>query len=228
MSFCVNCGKELVSGARFCAFCGLKIGMNVVENTSFSQTQQNSQRQQEFVGKIFKCPNCGEVINQSAVRCNTCGYEISGKNANETVKMFSQQLMNLENRRIYEKPRISETIVNAFCNPGLAISQVDAQILSLIRSFPIPNTIEEISEFMFLAIGNINVNLSKNTFFNNCPNGRQQGGVQKEISDAWVAKMQQVYAKAEKTFSNEPEFEQIKNIYNSKMKELKIKNHRRV
>lgn len=225
MSFCVNCGKELVSGARFCAFCGLKIGMNVVENTSFSQTQQNSQRQQEFIGKIFKCPNCGEVINQSAVRCNTCGYEISGKEANETVKMFSQQLMNLENRRIYEKPRISETIVNAFCNPGanLAISKVDAQILSLIRSFPIPNTIEEISEFMFLAIGNINVNLSKNTFFNNSPGGRQQGGAQKEISDAWVAKMQQVYAKAEKTFSNEPEFEQIKNIYNSKMKELKIK-----
>ena len=93
----------------------------------------------------------------------------------------------------------------------------------MIKSFPIPNTIEEISEFMFLAVGNIDVNLSKNTFFNNSPGGRQQGGAPREISDAWVAKMQQVYAKAERTFPNDPAFTQIRDLYLSKMKELKIK-----
>ena len=76
---------------------------------------------------------------------------------------------------------------------------------------------------MYLAVGNIDVNLSKNTMLNNTPGYRQQGGVQREISDAWVAKMQQVYAKAERTFPNDPAFQQLRDIYLAKMKELKIK-----
>ena len=225
MAFCVNCGKQLVEGASFCAFCGSKVGVVSVQTAPVPPVQPNTQRQQEYVGKIFKGPNCGEVISQSTARCPSCGYEIGGKDANETVKRFAEQLMELESRRGQEKTSIGETIANAFFNPGAnsRASKVDAQIISLIKSFPIPNTIEEISEFMFLAVGNIDVNLSKNTFFNNSPGGRQQGGAPREISDAWVAKMQQVYAKAERTFPNDPAFTQIRDLYLSKMKELKIK-----
>ncbi len=225
MAFCVNCGKELVDGARFCAFCGTKVGTVSPQTPPIPQIQPNTQRQQEYVGKVFKCPNCGEVISQSTARCPSCGYEISGKEANETVSRFSQQLMELESRRGQEKTSIGQTIANAFFNPSANNrgSNVDAQILSLIKSFPIPNTIEEISEFMYLAVGNIDVNLSKNTMLNNTPGYRQQGGVQREISDAWVAKMQQVYAKAERTFPNDPAFQQLRDIYLAKMKELKIK-----
>ena len=232
MAFCVNCGKELVDGAAFCAFCGTKAGVAAPAQTPppvpqepVSQMQPNTQRQQEYVGKIFKCPNCGEVISQSAVRCPSCGYEISGKEANATVRRFSEQLMALEAQRGQEKTNIGATIANAFFNPGANFrgSKVDSQIISLIKSFPIPNTIDEITEFMYLAVGNIDVNLSKNTFFNNSPGGRQQGGAQREISDAWVAKMQQVYAKAERSFPNDPAFEQMRDLYTSKMKELKIK-----
>ena len=225
MAFCVNCGKQLVEGAGFCAFCGTKVGVVAAQSTPIAQEQSNTQRQQEFVGKVFKCPNCGEVITQSTARCPSCGYEISGKEANETVRRFSEQLMALESRRGQEKKSVGQTIANAFFNPGANTvgSQVDAQIISLIKSFPIPNTIEEISEFMFLAAGNIDVNLSKNTFVNNLPGPRQEGGARRIISDAWVGKMQQVYAKAERVFSNDPAFVQIKEIYLAKMKELKIK-----
>lgn len=226
MAFCVNCGKQLTEEARFCDFCGVKVGGNAPsQSSSASQIQPNTQRQQEYVGKVFKCPNCGEVISQSVVRCPSCGYEISGKDASESVKRFAQQLMELESQRGQEKVDVGATIVNAFFNPyaNFRGSKVDAQIVALIKSFPIPNTIEEISEFMYLAAGNIDVNLSKNTFFNNSTNGRMQSGGQREISDAWVAKMQQVYAKAERAFSNDIAFQQMRDIYLAKMKELKIK-----
>lgn len=221
MAFCVNCGKELVEGASFCAFCGTRIG----SIAPIQEVKNNTQRQQEYVGKVFKCPNCGEVIAQSTARCPACGYEISGKEANETVREFSQKLMELESMRGEEKINIGETIVNAFFHPSANWqgSKVDAQIVSLIKSFPIPNTIEEITEFMYLAVGNIDVNLSKNTFYNNTQGVRQQGGTQREISDAWVAKLQQIYAKAERTFPNDPEFDQMRSIYLDKMKELKMK-----
>ena len=45
----------------------------------------------------------------------------------------------------------------------------------------------------------------------------------KMISDAWVAKMQQMYQKAEILFPNDPTFAGIQKIYFDKMAELKIK-----
>ncbi|WP_024416468.1 zinc ribbon domain-containing protein [Streptococcus suis] len=223
MEFCINCGEKLVDGARFCAFCGTKVVIHAMQTPPPIQT--STPRQQEYIGKVYKCPNCGEVISQSTVRCPSCSYEISGKEANETVRRFAHQLMELENKRGQEKSSIGQTIANAFFNPSANNrgSTVDTQILSHIKCFPIPNSIEEISEFMYLAVGNIDVNLSKNTMFNNSPGVRQQGGVQREISDAWVAKMQQVYAKAERTFPNDSAFQQLRDIYVAKMKELKIK-----
>ena len=62
MAFCVNCGKQLVEGASFCAFCGSKVGVVSVQTAPVPPVQPNTQRQQESVGKIFKCPNCGEVL----------------------------------------------------------------------------------------------------------------------------------------------------------------------
>ena len=46
---------------------------------------------------------------------------------------------------------------------------------------------------------------------------------EKDISDAWVAKMQQVYQKAAMSFPNDPVFAQIRNLYEGKMAELKMK-----
>ena len=45
----------------------------------------------------------------------------------------------------------------------------------------------------------------------------------KVISDAWVAKMQQAYQKAEMLFPNTKAFGGIQKIYLDKMKDLKIK-----
>lgn len=219
MAFCVNCGEKIVDGANFCASCGSRVG------AAPTRSQMNTQRQQEYLGKIFKCPYCGEVINQSATRCPSCGYEICGKEINSAVKKFSDQLMELENSRTQEKTHIVETITNALFHsrPNSTRNKVDSQIISLVKSFPIPNTIDEISEFMFLAVGNIDVNLSKKKLFNNSYSGNQLEDTSRQISNAWVAKMQQVYAKAERAFPDDPAFTQIKNIYLSKMKELKIK-----
>lgn len=221
MSYCVHCGNKIVEGGNFCAFCGQKVGeANIVRNPLESHNQQ---RKQQYIGKVFKCPHCGDVVTESSVRCSACGAEITGKEVNETIRNFSEQLMKLENQRLQEKINIKETIVNAFLNPTSRVSKVDSQIISLIKTFPIPNNIEEIAEFMYLAAGNIDINLSKNTFLNNSPGVRQQGGSQREISDAWVGKLQQIYAKAERVFPNEPIFMQLRDIYNEKMKQLRMK-----
>ena len=93
---------------------------------------------------------------------------------------------------------------------------VDQQEVALIRSFPIPNTVDDCMEFFLLALGSINVELSKQTT-------DMQFGAGKTvayISNAWVSKLQQAYTKASILFPDTPEFKKMEQLYTAKMKEL--------
>ncbi len=210
MPYCTKCGKKVTNGALYCSYCGTK----VVAILSMNNTK-----------KYIKCPYCGGSVVKDDDQCPYCGSLIIINEPFQSVNNFSEQLMRLENQRYNEKVSIKEKLVNAFVNPtaNYKVSKVDQQIVSFIKSYPIPNTIEEITEFMYMAIANIDVNLSKNTILNNTPGARMGGGASREISDAWVYKLQQLYRKAERYFPNDRAFDQVKDIYITKMKELKIK-----
>ena len=210
MAFCINCGERLVEGARFCHTCGTPVAGVVAEN--------NNERKQEYVGKILKCSNCGAVITETTVICPDCGMRITGRSAVSSVQVFKEQLMSIEATR--KKSKFID-IYTQSANP------TDTQKLSLIRSFPIPNTVDDIQEFILLAMANIDTKLSKQTagskFSSMLNSGNVNLTIQKTISDAWVSKMQQAYQKAEISFPNDSVFLEIQRMYFAKLKELKIK-----
>ena len=219
--FCSNCGTKLNDGAKFCHGCGSPVNAVPVAATPEPPVQQRAnphERQQEYVGKILKCPHCGNPVTEREVVCSACGMEITGRSAVLSVQAFKDQLMAIEMTR--KKSKFIDLYSQA-ANPA------DTQKLSLIRSFPIPNTIDDIQEFMLLAVANVDSKLSKNTAggkFNSFLNsGNVNLTMQKTLSDAWVSKMQQAYQKAEIMFPNDPVFRYIQKIYFDKMKELKIK-----
>lgn len=144
--------------------------------------------------------------------------QITGRAANLTVQDFKNQLMAIENSR--------KGGLGGVLGVYLAADKADVQKLTLIRNFPIPNSIGDILEFMMLAIANIDVGLSKNTVMNRWNNTQQMetgATIGRTISNAWVSKMEQVYRKAEILFPNDPAFAGIQKMYFDKMKELKIK-----
>lgn len=223
--FCSNCGTKLVKGAKFCHECGSPVvgtsskASDVIKTaTSVSMQEEVSQRKQEYVGKILKCPNCGSTITETTVICPDCGIRITGRKAVSSVQAFKDQLMDIEASR--KKSKFVDVYTQS-ANPA------DTQKLSLIRSFPIPNTVDDIQEFIFLAIANIDVKLSKQTTAGKFPSMINSGNVnltmQKTISDAWVSKMQQAFQKAEISFPNDSAFQNIQKMYFDKLRELKIK-----
>lgn len=232
--FCVQCGAKLTPDSKFCSHCGCKVagGGNAASPISEpeavvpSDSQQpaapdkvevqakiqNTQRQQEYVGKVFKCPNCGGVVNQSDTVCSTCGYHLSGKKAVSSAIDFQQQIMQVEMAR--QDRRIS------FWDRREALDATDKKIIALIKSYPIPNSIDDVVEFFHLAIGNIDVAKSKKSIFNS--DDWDGGSRERAISNAWVGKLQQIYKKAELFFPHEPEFAHMKEAYLAVMKELKL------
>ena len=231
--FCSNCGAKLNSGEKFCHNCGVQIAANSQDSPSDSfgtpiaapqaavepTIQENSaERKQEYAGRIQKCPNCGCTISDTVTICPDCGMQITGRAANLTVQDFKNQLMAIENSR--------KGGLGGVLGVYLAADKADVQKLTLIRNFPIPNSIGDILEFMMLAIANIDVGLSKNTVMNRWNNTQQMetgATIGRTISNAWVSKMEQVYRKAEILFPNDPAFAGIQKMYFDKMKELKIK-----
>ncbi len=230
-NYCPNCGTRLNKGAKFCHGCGISVKKVFDEEIDNQQTvppifktdvdcgeatqTSNSKRQQEYVGKILKCPNCGAHITETTAVCPDCGEKITGKTAVSSIQIFKEQLMAIENSR-------KSSLGDMFNK----VNKSDMQKLTLIRSFPIPNSIDDCLEFMMLAIANIDVSLSKKTFINRInESGKIENAntIDRTISNAWVSKMEQVYRKAEIVFPNDPAFANVQRIYFDKMKELKIK-----
>ena len=198
--YCSCCGTQLKKGVKFCSGCGAQVG----ESLAIENTQQTT-RTQEFAGTILKCPYCGENITKTTVVCPSCGCQLVGASAIKSETDLFNKLMEIEKTR--------KKNIFGMGNDD----EVDEKKLTLIQNFPIPNTIDDIVNFMVLANTNIDVKLSKKKMFNN------DYTYKKRISDAWVSKMQQAYQKAEIMFGSEPMFGKVKSIYVNKMTELKIK-----
>lgn len=196
MLVCSNCGQKIEAGANFCSSCGAPTGVGDV-----------SQRKQVFEGNIHKCPNCGEIINAFSTKCSSCGIEFRDAKASSAVKEFAGTLQEIESRR--KKKSALSGVAEAF---GFKRSDsTDEQKINLIRNFSIPNTKEDVLEFMILASSNIDPSLYSNNNYS----------TEKSVSNAWIAKADQVYQKAKLAFGCDPDFMKIQAMYDRKMGEVK-------
>lgn len=231
--FCSNCGGRLDAGARFCPGCGSPVpgAAPMVQAPTPIPVATTpppvpvapvnpGTRQQEFAGIILKCPNCGQSISNTDVVCPSCGHQITGRAASNSVQRLQAELMAVENSR---KEKTGLGLLRSMLDSEDEEDIISKKKATLIGSFPIPNTIEEIAEFVILAAGNINVSLSKVSLGNRFGrSGNDFKAGERGISDAWVGKLQQAYQKAELMFSDKPVFTKIKEIYTQKMIELNM------
>ncbi len=194
MTYCINCGAEIIQGAKYCQKCGAAV---------LNDGSTNNSRQQEFVGKIYKCPNCGEKLPSFTRNCPSCGFELRSVNPTNSVKEFSIKLEAIEANREYEKPRrLLPTDIHT------RISKTDEQKINLIKNFSIPNTKEDMLEFMILATSNLNMKV-----YDTASNVITKGD--KALNDAWLSKINQVYEKAKHSYGKDADFQEIKRLYDS-------------
>ena len=208
MAFCIQCGQELVEGANFCVRCGVAI----------SEKDVTIQRKRVYDGEIHKCPNCGEVLESFISNCPSCGYELRGIRSTNSLNELVKKLDELDSKRPPKK------VGNVFkvALSGGQLTDIDERKVELIKNFFIPNTKEDILEFIILSSSNIDTKLYGMEYHS----GQVHGMIfasQKAVSDAWLAKFEQAYQKAKLLLEGTQEFLDIKALYERKMKEIKKK-----
>ena len=140
---------------------------------------------------IVKCPHCGEQLTALAAVCPTCGLELQNVGTAGAVSKLAQEIHKLESKRNMKKDMIQ------------GVSQTDERIASLVRNFVVPNSKEEIFEFMMMASGNLDAYRGRKT------------GSPKVVVQAWEAKFEQTYLKARSIFDSQSDFQQIEDIYHA-------------
>ena len=172
----------------YCTNCGCQI----TDNAKFcsncgsainSSKNDQSERKTVYEGNIHKCPNCGEVLQSFVANCPACGYELRGNMAADSVRKLYWEL-------------------NRTTTP--------AQKDLIIRSFPIPNSKEDILEFMIMASSNI------------------LGEDDRDIYEAWLAKFEQAYQKAVLLFWADDDFTKIQQIYDNCQVNINTEKQRKI
>ena len=222
--FCQYCGTKLDLGARFCKGCGKPIDQSgssaagcVPPQTeeTFSH-KQHTERKTVYEGQLHKCPNCGELLDAFRSHCPSCGYEIRDARSSSSVRELAQKLERIEAERmapIEEKKSLMKMVFGKDFKEENEVEEAQErfdehkrqQKANLIINFSVPNTREDILEFMILASSNIDV----------------KKGIDDEVTKAWLSKLDQVYEPNNLLMGNKPSFAQIKNIYDRKKAQIR-------
>ncbi len=202
--YCPNCGRKLDDDALFCDECGTKIMRQkpvseelkvqddpkvyeepvekVAEQVPVEEHRKEHREVSNKEGRLHKCPNCGELISFDEVKCPSCGYEIRDRGVTVSVQVLFDKIMDTDD--------------------------LDKKI-ELIKTFPVPNTREDILEFMLLAKANFDAKYyatNKNV---------------DSVSSAWLSKIDQCYAKASVILRDRRDIDTVEEIYSSIHKDTK-------
>ena len=212
--FCGHCGQELAGWEKYCPKCGGAINENNegIKDGTVNDNKQHNYNELEhrtvYEGVLHKCPNCGEAVDSYIGRCPLCGYEFRQTQANSTVKEFVAALEAIEATREPIKRRWSHSYY--YSRPA---TKTDNQLVSLISGFPIPNSKEDLFDFLFLSQSNIDMDAIADTSHGD--------DAKKLISTAWKAKFEQAYQKAKILFSDDPRFLTIQEVYETTNRSIK-------
>ena len=164
-----------------------KIALLKKEITSIQSPNSTSHKE----GDIKKCPSCGSQIQSFATKCKDCGLEFRNIDSSNTINQFYKMYCNID---IEERER-SNGMKDHWSTPGLIKIQVNQSIVnrqsSLITSFPIPNSKEDIIEFLLMAIPEATKKLTWAAHISGSIDAHT-----KTLKTAWLAKCEQVIFKA--------------------------------
>ncbi len=222
--FCTKCGAEMEQDDLFCQSCGAKRKKEKVQSKNKEEEEPDEKTEEEIKQtkktkkeSVYKCPNCGSSLESYTSNCPYCHTELRNIKSSESMENFSKGLEKIKSKEMpkYEgKESLLKKTIGIDLSKDIEAREefessfrrkINAEVANYINNYPVPNSKEDLIEFMILVTSNI-------TTKDDCPT---------EIKKAWESKMEQIYKKSKLTLKNPNDIKIIEDLYNSKKQELK-------
>lgn len=165
-------------------------------------------------GDVKKCPSCGAIIQSFQTKCTDCGHEISNIGANVSIQKLFVLLNEVENQRKDDGNNIVGAFFGQMTQQLGGGDKITLKKKSIISGFPIPNTKDDILEFLSTALPN--AKQKGNFMTKNQPEYKSHN----DLAPTWLSKCEQIVMKAR--FSMKEDKKTLEEI-NSYAKEIGIK-----
>lgn len=200
-------------------------------------------KKKEAVGRI--CPKCQRPVPPMTIKCQ-CGYEFVDTNRLSSVQILNEKLNSItlteaEEEELKKPVKNRQTGVEAPPNSEWVLNQMEKikikKRIDIITTFPVPNTKEDIIEFLALSVAGANKKLGFFAKRRNCylvvliagfifPIGGWLLGLmalacidylEEDLVKAWRAKFEQVLIKG-RSLRGDAEFTQQLDYYEKLLK----------
>lgn len=176
-----------------------------------AKSAQPSAPKSEKYGDVRKCPACGAIVPFMAAKCPECGYEFTNVEANSSTRLLMQKIDEIQAQYAELTANVDNKDESTIRTRGYQVKrQLNDRTAQLIQNFPIPNTREDLIEFLTLCIGNSKADSIM--LDGNDP-----------VTPAWRKKLQQVIAKVKVALPNDQQAQELIEEYEGKRENSKKK-----
>jgi hypothetical protein len=195
--------------------------------------------QSDKFGDIRKCPACGALAESFATKCSDCGTEFRNVQSSQNITKFFEKLDELERSRTdspFQESRDTSVgvgtilkwlffywillplkAVNFLLNKTKSAkwSTTDFRKEELIMNFPVPNSREEIFEFITLALSKIDTIPYTDVV-------SEKGKYKSAWNTVWLKKLEQINTKASLAMKNDKKnYEDLLSLVNEGRQRVK-------
>lgn len=150
------------------------------------KTKEAAPKSDKF-GDVKKCPACGSMVQSFQIKCIDCGHEFSNIGANVSIGKLFEMLNACESER-KDEGGLTGMLTGAFSKMQAGGDRITEKKKSIISGFPIPNTKDDILEFLSTAK----------------PNAKKKGNMftaaeyksHNDLAPVWFSKCEQIIMKA--------------------------------
>tara|TARA_Y100001970_G_scaffold34881_1_gene43136 strand:+ start:9965 stop:10705 length:741 start_codon:yes stop_codon:yes gene_type:complete len=187
---------------------GAKLHIRKKENDSLKDIKENTSQisvQQKQNLNPSKCPECQAAIESFSTRCIYCDAEIKNIKSSFSINNLNEKLIEAEEKARNQKS--SGGLIGKFMSALDGETEIEKRIYnaksSVIRTFPIPNTKEDILEFLTLAVASVTT--IKINFLERMAGESGTMGHRITYKNAWLNVCQKVIMKARFSMKDDKE-----------------------
>lgn len=127
------------------------------KNNSKTVTPPESAPKSDKFGDIKKCPACGAIVQSFSTKCSDCGHDFRNVESANSVREFFRDYQKIESSVTVKENREMGGILGSIMgtiddSEGRRKLTVFTKKKEFIMHFPIPNSKEDLLEFLSMAV----------------------------------------------------------------------------